>query len=82
MSRELMPTTAYCYTCNVHHPIEEMRQIMTARGKRWRCIKTIEASRMASAKRQEFGAHTTANNKAEWRNMGLRKSEMEPDFDT
>lgn len=76
-----MRTTNYCYTCNVHHPREEMRQIMTGRGKRWRCIKTIEASRMASDKRQAFGARTTANNKSDWRKMGLKKVELEVDSD-
>jgi hypothetical protein len=74
--------TAYCYICNVHHSKEEMRQIMTGRGKRWRCIKTIEAARMASSKRQEFGAQTTASNKADWRNIALKKANLEPDFDT
>jgi hypothetical protein len=77
-----VPTTAYCYTCNVHHPVEEMRQIMTGRGKRWRCIKTIEASRMESAKRQEFGARTTANNKADWRRIEVRKAESEGNAET
>lgn len=77
-----MPKTAYCYTCNVHHPMEEMRQVMTGRGKRWRCIKTIEASQMDSAKRQAFGAQTTANKKADWRNRGLRKAVVELDSDS
>jgi len=77
-----MPKAAYCYTCNVHHPMEEMRQIMTGRGKRWRCIKTIEASRMDSATRQAFGTQTTANKKADWRNRGLGKAGMERDSDS
>ena len=59
-----MSKTAYCYICNVQHPLEEMRQILTARGIRWRCINTIKAARQAFAKRQEFGAQTTAKNKS------------------
>ena len=58
-----MSKTAYCYTCGGHHPLEEMRQIITSNGMRWRCIKTIEASRQARAKRQDFGAQMTAKNK-------------------
>lgn len=77
-----MPKTAQCYTCNVHHPMKEMRQILTSRGKHWRCIKTIEVSRMYSAKRQAFGAQTTANKKADWRIKGLRKAGMALDSDS
>jgi hypothetical protein len=62
-TKESMRKTAYCYTCGVDHLMEEMRQIITGRGIRWRCIKTIQASRQARGKRQEFGAQTTARNK-------------------
>jgi hypothetical protein len=41
-----------------------MRQVMTKKGMRWRCIKTIEAARQTPDKRQAFGAQTTANKKA------------------
>jgi len=58
-----MSKTAYCYTCGIHHLLEEMRQIITSNGIRWRCIKTIEASRQARAKGQEFGAQMTVKNK-------------------
>ena len=59
-----MSETAYCYTCGIHHPLEEMRQIITSNGIRWRCIKTINASKQTRAKRQEFGAQMAAKNKA------------------
>jgi hypothetical protein len=42
-----------------------MRQIETKGGKRWRCIKSIEASRQGRAEREAFGRQTTAINKAE-----------------
>lgn len=61
----MMPETAFCYHCGIHHPIEEMRQILTKGGKRWRCIKSIELTKQGSAKRAAFGRQTTANNKAD-----------------
>lgn len=58
-------TTAYCYHCGCHHPIEEMRQLVTKNGKRWRCIKSIEATKATREKRDAFGQKITAMNKAE-----------------
>jgi hypothetical protein len=66
-----MSKTAYCYTCNAHHPMEEMRQVMTGKGMRWRCITTIKAARQALAKRQEFGAQTTSSNKSDAQTRGF-----------
>ena len=60
-----MTETAFCYTCAVHHPIEEMRLILTKNGKRWRCIKSIEATKVGIAKRDDFGRRISATNKAE-----------------
>lgn len=60
-----MSQTAYCYHCGIHHSIEVMRQIETKTGKRWRCIKSIEASRQGRAEREAFGRRMTENNKAE-----------------
>jgi len=62
-----MSDTAYCYHCGRHHPKEEMRQIETKGGKRWRCIKSIEATKKAQAERDAFGQQVTANNKIEAR---------------
>jgi hypothetical protein len=59
-----MSKLAYCHTCQTYHPIETMRQVMTKKGMRWRCIKTIDAARQTPDKRQAFGAQTTANKKA------------------
>lgn len=59
------PTTAYCYHCGIHHPIEEMRQLATKTGKRWRCIKSIEATKRSAAERDCFGQRVSAINKAE-----------------
>jgi hypothetical protein len=60
-----MSKLVYCYTCNAQHPMEEMRQILTGKGRRWRCVRTIEGARQAQVKRQEFGVQTTAKNKAD-----------------
>lgn len=75
-----MSKTAYCYTCNAHHPIEEMRQVVTSKGVRWRCIDTIKAAQQALAQRQEFGAQTTANNKsgAKTKGLGMAATRRDP----
>ena len=77
-----MSRSIYCYTCNVQHPIEEMRQIVTKKGIRWRCIKTIEAARLARDKRQEFGARTTAKNRADAQAKGRKTAAIVEDFDS
>jgi hypothetical protein len=59
-----MSETAFCYHCGTHHPIEEMRQILTKNGKRWRCVKSIEATKIGITKRDAFGQGITAINKA------------------
>jgi len=60
-----MSETAFCYHCGTHHPIEEMRQILTKNGKRWRCVKSIEATKIGITKRDAFGQGITAINKVE-----------------
>jgi len=72
MSDALMPETLYCYHCGKHHPKEAMRQIATRTGKRWRCIKSIEASRSNHAAREAFGREKTANNQS-YRETILRR---------
>lgn len=60
-----MTETAFCYHCGAHHPINQMRQILTKNGKRWRCVKSIEATKAGASKRDAFGKEITALNKAE-----------------
>jgi len=60
-----MANTLYCYHCRIYHPKEEMRQIETKGGKRWRCIKSIEATKRGMEAREAFGRQTTDINKAE-----------------
>ena len=42
-----------------------MRQILAKNGKRWRCIKSIEATKDGISKRGAFGQQIKAINKAE-----------------
>lgn len=62
-----MPSTEtiYCYHCGRHHPSGEMRQIETKGGKKWRCIKSIEATKKSSTQRDAFGKEVTTINRAE-----------------
>ena len=59
------PETVYCYHCGRHHPANEMRQIATKGGKKWRCIKSIEATKKSSVLRDAFGKTVSADNRAE-----------------
>jgi len=59
-----MADTLYCYHCRTYHPREEMRQINTKGGKRWRCIKSIEATKRSVAEREAFGRQMTAKHRA------------------
>ena len=57
--------TKFCYHCGSHHPVEEMRQIETRAGKRWRCIRSIEATRQGQAAREAYGRQVSEMNKSE-----------------
>ena len=63
-----MAETVYCYHCRLRHPKEEMRLNETKTGKRWRCIKSIEATKRGREAREAFGREVTAINKAEAQN--------------
>ena len=60
-----MAETAFCYHCRQHHPKSEMRQIETKAGKRWRCIRSIEATRQGQAAREAYGRQVSEMNKSE-----------------
>lgn len=59
-----MTDTIFCYHCRARHPQDEMRRIATKSGLRWRCIKSIAATRNGVHEREAFGRQTTAHNKA------------------
>lgn len=57
--------TAFCYHCRIYHPKAEMRQLHSRSGKRWRCIRSIEASHGSLSARDAFGQRITEINRAE-----------------
>lgn len=59
-----MSDTVYCYHCGIRHPIGEARRIELKSGKRWRCIRSIEATRNSVPEREAFGRRTTELNRA------------------
>jgi len=77
----LMSETAYCYHCGIHHPVEQMRQIVNNNGRRWRCIKSIEATKAGIAKRDAFGRQMTAFNKADAKAIRSRMPNPERNTD-
>ena len=52
-----------------------MRRIETKGGKKWRCIKSIEATKKSSTQRDAFGKTVTTINKAE--NQARIKARMD-----
>ena len=68
MSDEL----TYCYHCRTHHPRSEMRLMVTKTGKRWRCIRSIEATRQGREAREAYGRQVTAINRAESKSRAQR----------
>ena len=72
-----MSSPIYCYHCGTHHPEEEMRQILTKDGKRWRCIKSIEAAKRGLGEREAYGRQTTAINKADAQTVKSRMANPE-----
>lgn len=71
--------TKFCYHCGAHHPIEEMRQIETKAGKRWRCIRSILATQKTPEARDAFGREVSAMNTAEARSHARRMNELRQD---
>lgn len=71
-----MAETAFCYHCRQHHPKSEMRQIETKAGKRWRCIRSIEATRQGAAAREAYGRQISEINKAESKSRAQRLNNL------
>jgi hypothetical protein len=66
----------YCYHCRTHHPRNEMRLIVTKTGKRWRCIRSIEATQQGAAAREAYGRQVSEINKAESKSRAQRMNNM------
>ena len=55
----------YCHYCRTSHAREEMRLLSTKTGKRWRCLRSLEAvAAKDRAARDAYGRRVTENNKA------------------
>ena len=60
-----MPEIIFCYHCKTSHPREEMRLRVTKSGKRWRCIKSIQAVKQNTREQRDaFGKRVTEANKS------------------
>lgn len=59
-----MTATVFCYHCRTYHPKEEVRQVATKAGKRWRCHKSIAATKAGAAEREAFGQRVSELNRA------------------
>ncbi len=71
-----MTDTLYCYHCRRHHPKEEMRRIHSNTGSRWRCNRSIQATKRSVAERDAFGKRVTEINSAERRDKVLALHQM------
>ena len=60
-----MTDKIYCYHCMSYHRPENMRQVTTRAGVRWRCIRSIEASRRPVSERDAFGQQQSQRNLAQ-----------------
>jgi hypothetical protein len=61
-SETMTEQTRYCCHCSRYHPATEMRQINSKYGKRWRCIKSLEAIKKTVAERDAFGRENSQAN--------------------
>ena len=68
--------TVYCYHCHTQHPREEMRLVVSKSGKRWRCIRSIEATQKGPEARAEFGRRVSEMNTTESKNHARRMNEL------
>ena len=69
--------TKFCYHCRTYHVVTEMRRIASKSGTRWRCIRSIEASKSNPDARAAFGRQTSRMNSDSARACALRLTNME-----
>lgn len=75
-----MTTKVYCYHCMTYHHPETMRKIVSRGQTRWRCIRSIEATRKDIAQRDAFGRQQSALNLASARREQERTRSGRRDF--
>ena len=57
--------SVYCYHCMTYHQPEAMQKIVSGGRTRWRCIRSIEASRRPVSERDAFGQQQSQRNLAQ-----------------
>ena len=57
-----MSETVYCYHCGRRHQLAEMRRVHCGQIMRWRCLRSIEATKGTQAQRDAFGQATREAN--------------------
>jgi hypothetical protein len=76
-----MSDKRYCYCCRTYHPAEQVILFETKAGKRWRCLRSIDAAqsprelRDATGRRQSAENRELANQKAR-NSLALRHSRL------
>ena len=76
MPTENSTEPTYCYHCRTHHPRNEMRLMVTKTGKRWRCIRSIQATQQGREAREAYGRLVTEINRAESRSRAQRLNSL------
>ena len=57
--------SVYCYHCMTYHQPEAMQKIVSGGRTRWRCIRSIKASRRPVSERDAFGQQQSQRNLAQ-----------------
>ena len=64
LSIRTMSALRFCPYCSVSHPESEMRRVLTKSGSKWRCLKSLQASKKPKAERDAFGKRVSEENGA------------------
>ena len=59
-----MTDKLYCYCCRNYHPAEQVVLYETKVGKRWRCLRSIQAAQQPSQIRDAAGRQQSLENRA------------------
>lgn len=60
-----MSDKRYCYCCRTDHPAEQVILFETKVGKRWRCLRSIDAAQRSRELRDAAGQRQSAENRAQ-----------------
>lgn len=71
--------TKFCYHCQSSHDESQMQLVESRSGKRWRCMRSLDAAKRSLEVRDAFGRLTTERNKQATKWHALRISELLPE---